>query len=526
MVKILGFLVLSASLGIAVPAAAQQPAPPPTPAPGTPPAAGAASAGPALELSMDQAVSMALETNLGLKADRLDVNVASQNIASAQAAFRPLFRSTIRQGSSDQLPSNFTEADVAVVSSGSTSVTSAFDQTLPWLGSGYEVAWAGNRNTTTSDLSPFNPRLGSSFSLSLQQPLWKNFRIDDARFQLQQAQRNRQIADLTLEQQVTRMRSDVQNAYLQLIASIEGLKVAQQNMDLAQETLKNFRARVAVGVSADIEVIQAEAEVASNEEQVVVSAALIDTSEDTLRALILDPSRTDYWQVKLKPTDTITAVPRDVDVEAAIRNALANRLDLLSARRQQEITSLNLRLSENQTKPDVTLGVNYTAQGTGGTQLEFGSGFPPPILSRTDRAFSSVLSDAFLGTYPSWTASVNMSYPIGLSAAKANLARGRLQKRQEDLNLQNLELLVATQVRSAARDVQTNLKRVEATQKALEATERQLDAEQRKFGVGLSSSFELQQRQRDLATARINQLSATIAYNQALIRFERVQKIQ
>ena len=65
-----------------------------------------------------------------------------------------------------------------------------------------------------------------------------------------------------------------------------------------------------------------------------------------------------------------------------------------------------------------------------------------------------------------------------------------------------------------------------ATQKARQATERQLDAEQRKFGVGLSSSFELQQRQRDLATSRINELNAMIAYNRAIIEFERVQKIQ
>ena len=524
MFKPLGFLLLSVSFGIAAPAAAQQPAPPVPPAPTAAP--GAAASGPTLELSMEQAVTMALETNLGLKADRLGVNIASQNIAAARAAFRPVLRSTFRQNTSDQLPSNFTESDVAVVSSGSTSIISSFDQALPWLGSAYEVAWGGNRNTTTSDLSPFNPRLGSTFSLSLTQPLLRNFRVDSSRYQLREAERNGQIADLTLEQRITRTRNDVQGAYLQLIAAIEGLKVAQQNMDLAQETLKNFRARVAVGVSADIEVIQAEAQVASNEEQVVVAAAAIDTAEDVLRALIVDPSRPDYWQVRLQPTDAITAVPREIDVDAAVQNALANRLDLLAARRQQEITSLGLRLAENQTKPDVNFSLNYTAQGTGGTQLEFGSGFPPPILSRTDRAFSNVLGDAFLGTYPSWTAGVTVAYPLGLSSAKATLARSRLEKRQEDLSLQNLELQVATQVRNAARAVQTNLKRVEATQKAREATDRQLDAEQRKFGVGLSSSFELQQRQRDLAAARINELNAMIDYNRALITFERVQKIQ
>jgi outer membrane protein TolC len=87
-------------------------------------------------------------------------------------------------------------------------------------------------------------------------------------------------------------------------------------------------------------------------------------------------------------------------------------------------------------------------------------------------------------------------------------------------------LQIATAVRNAARDVQTNLKRVEATLKARQATLRQLDAEQRKFEVGLSSSFELQQRQRDLAASRVNELNAMIAFNRSLIALERVQKIQ
>lgn len=507
-----GILILVCAL----PAVAQQVPPPPRPA--------AAGQGAALPLSMDQAVMMALETNLGLKADRLSVNVAAQDVAIARAAFRPQLRSSFSRATSDQLPNSFFE-DVGIVSTGSTAVSSSLSQALPWYGTAYMVSWTGNRSSTTANFSSFNPRFGSTLSVSFAQPLLRNMLIDSNRFSLMSNERTRQIADLTLEQRIARTRNDVQQAYLSLIAANEGLKVAQQNMDLAQETLKNFRQRVAVGVSADIEVIQAEAQVASNEELVVVAESAIATAEDILRALIIDPQRPDFWQVRLQPTDTISALPKEVDVEAAIRSALANRLDLIAARRQQEITALAIRLDENLTKPEVNFSLNYAAQGTGGTQFSYGQGFPPAILARTDRAFSSVLGDAFAGTYPSWTAGVTFSYPLGNSAAKGSLARGRLQKQQEDLTIRNLELQVATAVRNAARDVQTNFKRVEATQKARQATDRQLDAEQRKFGVGLSSSFELQQRQRDLAQARINELNAMIAYNRSLIALERVQKI-
>ena len=512
MSRILFVLLIAA---IAAPASAQVPAT----APSTAQAA-------TLQLSMDQAVAMALETNLGLKADRLGIDIASENVAGARAAFRPQLHTSFTQNTSDQVPSNFTDANVSVVTSGSSSISSTFGQSLAWYGGSYSVTWSGNRSTTNANFSPFNPRLGSSLGLSFTQPLFRNLLIDSNRYGVQAAERTRQIADLTLEQRIATTRNAVQQAYLSLIAAIEGFKVAQQNMDLAQETLKNFRLRVAVGVSADIEVIQAEAQVASNEEQVVVAEASIATAEDALRALMVDPARADYWQIHLQPSDTIAAAPHPIDVDAAIRNALASRLDLIAARRQQDITSLGLRLDENLTRPDVSFNLGYTAQGTGGTQFNFGSGFPPPIVSRTDRAFPSVLGDAFTNAYPSWTASVNVAYPLGLTAAKASLARDRLAKQQQDLGVRDLELQVAAAVRNAARDVQTNYKRVEATQKARQATERQLDAEQRKFGVGLSTSFELQTRQSELAQARVGELNAMIDYNRSLIAFERVQKIQ
>src|SRR5262245_2211910 len=87
---------------ISAPAAAQQPAPAARPAGG-----GTTT----LQLSMDQAVTMALETNLGLKADRLGVNIASENVALARSAFRPVIRSSFSRTTSDQLPSNLGDAD-------------------------------------------------------------------------------------------------------------------------------------------------------------------------------------------------------------------------------------------------------------------------------------------------------------------------------------------------------------------------------------------------------------------------------
>ncbi len=54
---------------------------------------------------------------------------------------------------------------------------------------------------------------------------------------------------------------------------------------------------------APIDIVQAQAEVASNEERVIVADANIKAAQDNLRALILDPATPDFWTVTFEPTD-------------------------------------------------------------------------------------------------------------------------------------------------------------------------------------------------------------------------------
>jgi outer membrane protein TolC len=117
-----------------------------------------------------------------------------------------------------------------------------------------------------------------------------------------------------------------------------------------------------------------------------------------------------------------------------------------------------------------------------------------------------------------------MSYPLGRSNAEANLARARLEQNQGQLQIASSELQVSTEVREVGRQVTTNMKRIEATRAARVLSERRLEAEQKKFGVGMSTSFLVFQAQRDLATARANELRAVLDYNKSLADFEAVQE--
>ena len=103
-------------------------------------------------------------------------------------------------------------------------------------------------------------------------------------------------------------------------------------------------------------------------------------------------------------------------------------------------------------------------------RLGYGEGtFPPPVIGEVQRPYSELLSDIFTSAFPTWRFSANVSYPLGQSTADASLARTRLETRQSQTNLRNLELQVVTQVRDAGRQLVANSKRVDSTPR-LDAT--------------------------------------------------------
>lgn len=490
----------------------------PAPPPASSAAPGSGTSATTLRVSMEQAVAMALETNLGLKQERINVDLASEAVAGARSAFLPLASSSFSHNNTAAPAQVLPDGTTAVASSTTFSGGGGLSQRLPWLGGGYTVTWSANRNATGGGAaSTFNPRLGSTLHVNFAQPLLKGLATDSTRTTLRTTEQQRVIADLSLQERIVTTETSVRDAYLSLLAAIETQKVAQENMQLAEESLRDSQSRVAVGQAPQIDIITAQASVESNREQLILAVAGIATAEDGLRILTLDPSSADYWQAHLEPTDAIQLSPRAIDLDAAIRSALDQRLDLATLKRGIDITNLNLSLNRDLTRPEVDLTVDYLAAGTGGTQTINGT---PAI-----RPFSTVLGDAFGGTYPSWTAGVNVTYPLGRSGAKAALAQSELTKRQQELSLQALQLNIVSQVRQAARDVDTSYQRVQATQAARAASERQLNAEERRFAVGLSDTFQLQSRQGQLAAARVSDLNAVISYNRALIEFDRVQKI-
>jgi outer membrane protein TolC len=169
--------------------------------------------------------------------------------------------------------------------------------------------------------------------------------------------------------------------------------------------------------------------------------------------------------------------------------------------------------------------VNYGAQAIGGTAFIRGEGFPGPIVGQVERSYWDTVGDTYAGDFPSWTFTLNLSYPLGTSNAEAALARARLQDSQARKQLSSLELQVSTQVREFARQVSTNWKRVDATRASRVLAERRLEAEEKKYQAGMTSSFFVLQAQRDLNLARNNELLSLVEYAKSVVNYTAVQQV-
>ncbi len=478
-------------------------------------------------LSIDDAVRMALENNLGIQQEKLNPQIQAFGVARALGAFTPALFSNFNKRNASAPPTDFLSQGVAVTTSTNLGTAAGIQQQMKWYGGNYQVAWDASRLTSDAPRTSFTPQLGSNLNAVYTQPFLRNFKIDAFREQLLLSRNTQQVADIQLQERITQTSRNVRAAYYSLVGAIAGLEVSQQSLDLARQSLHDNQRRVEVGTMAPIDIVAAEAEVASNEENVIVAQANIQSAEDLLRALVMNPSQPGFWTTIFRPTEQPALAPRAIDVDAAIANALANRTDILQLKKQIESTDVSMKFAANQKLPNLDVTARYGLTGVGGSRYDYIDstvpGTPPTPLLLGTRSFGDAIRDVFGNNYRTWSLAINVSYPIGTSIAEAAYAQGKLQREQENTQLENLKLQVATAVREAARSVNTNLKRVEATRRARELAEKRLEAEQKRFTVGLSTTFELFQAQRDLSRARQSELSAMIDYNRSLVDFEAVQ---
>ena len=490
----------------------------------TQPAPSASPAGPQVGLTLADATARALERNLELVVERLNPQTFDLTIARLRAAYHPTAVSNFTQRAVVQPPTNQLNGGT-IVQNDTTDYNAGINQALSWGGGNVSFLFNNRKQVTSNIFANFNPTFTSNFSLTLTQPLLRGFLIDNNRQQLRVTALNRDISEIQLRGTIATTLAEVRNGYWELLYGIEAVDVARGSLALAEKLVDDNRTRVEIGTMAPLDVVQAEAEAATRRQALAQAEATWRTAELGLKRLIVSGTDDPLWRSSINPVDRPVFAPEPLDVEGAVRRALVNRTDLEQARRQIQANDTTLRFMRNQTLPDVELAASYGAQGLGGTQfIRQGSGLGSTIIGTVPGGYVDALRTLTGRDFPTWNVQLNMSYPLGGSAADASYARARIQLSQSTAQLRALELQAATEVTNAALQVENGLKRYEAAAVARQLANTRLEAEQSRFEVGLSTNFFVVQAQRDLAAAQNSELRALLDYRRALVDYERVQE--
>jgi outer membrane protein TolC len=373
-------------------------------------------------------------------------------------------------------------------------------------------------------LTSFDPALQSGFQLALSQPLLRDRKMDLARQQTIVAKRNLESSELRVRESVVQTTAAVKHAYWTLKATLANVMVQQRSLELAQELARQNKARVDVGQTPPLDLLQAEAEVAQRRENLIRANTAAGDAEDRLRRLIMDPADASFWRVRLDPTDEPAFGGGLPDVDAVAAGSFDERYDLARARKDLQNIVTSVEFLNDQKLPDVRLETSYRGNGLGGTRFLRTGEFPGTIVGTARRNYGSVLGQMFDSTYPTWSVGVKVSYSLGRSFEEAGLARAQVERRQAVQRISSLQLQIAETLRQAVRQVHSTAERIEAARAGTSVARQRLDVEQRRYEVGLSTSFLVTQAQRDLLQTEVNLLQATLDHQSALVSFEALQQ--
>jgi outer membrane protein TolC len=478
-----------------------------------------------LSLSLEDCILKAMENNLDVAIEVLNPELADISVSKAQEKFMPSLSFNYNKRDTNSASYSFLDASDQV-STITNNYSAQISQLIPTGGS-FSISLDGYKTDTNRRFTSINPRYGSTLTFNFTQPLLKNFGFKVSRREIIIARNSQDMSENQLKRVLQETIYSVEEAYWNLVHSIENLKVRQQSLKLAQDLLEKNRRAVEVGTLAPIEILSAQSAVATREADILQAEALLKDSEDRLKTIInLAAEEEGAALATIIPLDKPAYEKKEVTLEEALLNAMENRPDLNATRIDLKNKELNLSYSRNQLLPNLSLNASYWSPGITGDQLVYppGDPFADPIGIIEGKP-SDALKDALDFKYNNWSAGITLDIPLNTFLSRAEYAQARVNMDQAKLQLKNQEQQIFLEIKNAVRAVETDYKRVQAYKVARELAEKTLEAEEEKLKVGITTPFFVLQYQTDLATAQTNELKAMVDYNLSLARLNRAMGV-
>ncbi len=450
------------------------------------PAPAAQPAGP--ELTLEECINRALAKNFDLEIGRYAPQIAKDDIDVARGAYEPQLAVTGSTGEVKNGTSTVKTRDLRV----------GVTQEL-YTGTTLSASSELDRTSLNPALT-LNPAYNADLTLGVRQSLLRGFGYAANHAPVDRAKIGFDRANLEYKAQALDVIQATENAYFNLAYAREQLNVRNLSLALAQRLYDEAKTRRQTGVATDLDVLTGEVGVANARSGVILAEQQVKDRQDALLALIgqfeLD---TAVGPVHFNEITEATPV-----FASSFDQAKRNQPDYLSSQAAIEQYKLDLQITKNSSRPDLSVGGAVGLNGTNGS---------------TGDAYS----DAFDRQQHSWQVDFTFSYPIGQRADRARVRQSLAALNREQTRLRQFEQNIAVQVRSAVRSVETNLENVKIATLASALSQKQYELEEARFKAGLSTSRRVLEAQDDLENARIAELQAKVTLHTSIAALHRLE---
>lgn len=418
-------------------------------------------------ITIDDAISIALENNYSLKQAKNELDLAEDLIFSEKADFLPSISANMsgsRTTGQQFLFDRFSEGLDPFVDVSSQSIS-------------------GGMNANINLFNGFNNILT-----------------------LKSSQSNKESREQQYERAKELVIFNTASRYLQVLLDKELLAIAKQNLETSTAQLEQVQAQVELGARPMVDLFNQEAQVA-NDELVVTQRenTLSLNSLLLIRQLEIDPLGAYDFVV---PDLTLNDLPwMDVNLRSLVNEALTTRSDILSAEASISSLRYQMQVTKNSLLPILraSAGVSsrYSDQySIGGAEVSFSDQFFDQQVNRS-------LGLSFnVSLFNNW----NRMYSIQSS---------QVQLKNAELNLDNSKMQVIQEVSQAYNDYSSYVKQLEASEKSLVASERAFQTQQERYNLGASTLIELTQAQSSFVSAQSNYTQAmyNLIFQEKLLDF-------
>jgi HAE1 family hydrophobic/amphiphilic exporter-1 len=517
--------------------------------------------------TLRDAIIAALEKNVDIELEKENVRMIQYDLIGAHGFYDPTTTSSIFYNRSSRATASRDQglsADDNTNTITNKSLTYNFGATknLERWGSSLQADFfntraSSNQSTLTSEYRP-------SFQIQFNQPLFRNFGIDQARRNIKVTKKQLDLTDAQFRQRVIQIISLVTEAYWDLSQAIKNEAVQRDSVRLAETFLNNTKRQVEVGTLAPIEVVSAATSLESRRQSVFQAMNSVGQAENALKNLTAGGRDDELWSSIIEPVEPFDIKPVSIPVADAIKVAHENRPEIRQLNLSKEINKIDIDFFRNQAKPQIDLIASYRTDGLAGASplvpvqncsdsnkftdpvtgqsvcasvapvIQNGAFAPvvnttpfvqsqiQPIADRFVGGYGTALGNMFKNDFRTFGFGLQISLPLRNRRAKADLGKSLEAERRIDLQTRQLLQNIEVEVRNAVQSVETAKMRIDAAQAAEQYARQQLEGEQKKFDAGLQTTFFVLSRQNELSMAQLSRLQAEADYNKAIANLYRV----